>query len=483
MKTQVEANITDQLDYVKSILKDITGSEGIVNLNDNLSKLDWILPLYDNTQPFYNLTFKSVKAADTPDGLFTINHKATGDYISSTNGYGSLNDSVMASYGKIDKLIFTDNKSVTSKKHSRDYSFNLTSSNDTNDDTSDDYAHIVSYSDSISYGNSWKANTKYSDTYKSKDLNYSFNRTASVTVNNIDTGSNSETGKCAYTNHDIDLGSIVYANFVYTLNSKYSDNSENILLNFSSATLKIISDDKLNTSSLTFVGGMSFSDDETTNSTNISKFTLENNDLKTVSGAVPKILVGDQSVNYDLQSLQYLLDNEEIPQETITKTIDYFKTLNQGDNTVTIKNAEGFSVDAGNGKDVVVGGKGDDTIIGGAGSDKLTGVKGSDTFSFSKADFFTDNANGGSVFNKSVDTITDFNLSENDVLDFNDLGSLSFFSTVKDATVANAELFYVSGKIYLNTDITGDKYTAMPIITLTGNPKVNADLSDFAYPA
>ena len=157
-------------------------------------------------------------------------------------------------------------------------------------------------------------------------------------------------------------------------------------------------------------------------------------------------------------------------------------TLNQGDDTITIKNAEGLSVDSGNGKDVVVGGKGNDTIIGGAGSDKLTGGKGLDAFSFSKADFFTDNANGGSVFNKSVDTITDFNLSEKDVLDFNDLGSLSFFSTVKDATVANAELFYVSGKIYLNTDITGDKYTATPIITLTGNPKVNADFTDFDYP-
>jgi Ca2+-binding RTX toxin-like protein len=202
-----------------------------------------------------------------------------------------------------------------------------------------------------------------------------------------------------------------------------------------------------------------------------------------------KATVDTSSLNiYDLQDLlsgrQFSPSDQEALQkttETITKTIDYFKTLNQGDDTITIKNPKGFSVDAGNGKDVVVGGKGDDMIIGGSGSDKLTGGKGSDFFSFSKADFFTDNANGVSVFNKSVDTITDFNLSEKDVLEFNDLGSLSFFLTLKDATAANAELFYVSGKVYLNTDTIGDKYTATPIITLTGNPKVNADLSDFAY--
>jgi Ca2+-binding RTX toxin-like protein len=501
MTTQVEANITDQLDYVKSILKDITGSEAFINLNDNLSKLDWILPLYDNTQPSYNLTFKSVKAADMPDGLFTINHKATGEYITNPSAHysiiknGSRNDSVTASYGKIDKLIFTDNESVASKldsdkklvrtKDSLDYSFNLTSSNDTNDNTSDDYAHIVSYSGSNSFSNSWKGNTKYSDTYKSKDLNYSFNRTASLTENNNGTGSNSQTGKFAYTNHDIDLVSIVSANFGYTFNSKYSDNGEPSSTNFSSASFKVISDDKLTMSSLDFSGVCAKNDIRDENSTvNLKKFTLEDNDLKITSNTI-NININDSSYNF--RELEWLLytdiigfDQKNVT-KTITKTINYFKTFNQGDNTITIKNAEGFSVDAGDGKDVVVGGKGDDTIIGGAGSDKLTGGKGSDTFSFSKADFFTDNANGGLVFNKSVDTITDFNLSEKDVLEFNDLGSLSFFSTLKDATSANAELFYVSGKVYLNTDTTGDKYTATPIITLTGNPKVNADLSDFAY--
>jgi hypothetical protein len=38
-----------------------------------------------------------------------------------------------------------------------------------------------------------------------------------------------------------------------------------------------------------------------------------------------------------------------------------------------------------------------------------------------------------------------------------------------------------SGKIYFNTDMTGEKYTATPIITLTGNPKATVD-AGWDYP-
>jgi hypothetical protein len=507
MTTKVEANIPDQLDYVKSIYFDeklqYINYEGVVNLT-TLSELNWILPLYDNTQPSYNLIFKSVKAADTPAGLFTINHKATGDGITSKTdnmNNGSRDDTVTASFGTIDKSTMTINKSITSKldesnifrpvKDSYTYSSSLTSSNNTIDDKSDDYITTTSYSDSNSFNNGWSGNTKYSNTFKSKNLNYTLNTSASLIENENDTGSNTESGKYTFTNHDTSIESIVTANLAYDYSSKYlkinNEWNNSSLTNFSSVKLKITSDDKSIISSLDFSGGIS-GDDSDKSYINFKKINLDNNDIKIMSSNI-KATVDTSSLNiYDLQDLlsgrQFSPSDQEALQkttETITKTIDYFKTLNQGDDTITIKNPKGFSVDAGNGKDVVVGGKGDDMIIGGSGSDKLTGGKGSDFFSFSKADFFTDNANGVSVFNKSVDTITDFNLSEKDVLEFNDLGSLSFFLTLKDATAANAELFYVSGKVYLNTDTIGDKYTATPIITLTGNPKVNADLSDFAY--
>jgi Ca2+-binding RTX toxin-like protein len=158
--------------------------------------------------------------------------------------------------------------------------------------------------------------------------------------------------------------------------------------------------------------------------------------------------------------------------------------LMNGNNSITVTNKEGVQIDAGAGKDTVIGAIGNDTIIGGAGSDKLTGGKGTDTFSFSNADFYTENAKGDSVFNKSADTITDFNLKEHDVLDFGDLGELSFYAKLADAKADNAHLFYVkgSGSIYLNTSTT-DGFTPTVIITLTGKPALNADGTDWNYPA
>jgi Ca2+-binding RTX toxin-like protein len=126
---------------------------------------------------------------------------------------------------------------------------------------------------------------------------------------------------------------------------------------------------------------------------------------------------------------------------------------------------------------------GNDTLIGDAGSDKLTGGKGMDTFSFSSSDFYTVNSNGDLVFNKSVDTITDFNLKEHDVIDLGDLGQLTFFSSLNAAQDDMASLFYVkgAGKIYLNTNET-DGFTPSVIIIISGKPAVNSDLTDWNYP-
>ena len=170
-------------------------------------------------------------------------------------------------------------------------------------------------------------------------------------------------------------------------------------------------------------------------------------------------------------------------QEDIEKYV--VPNLMNGDNNLIVTTKEGIQIDVGAGKDTVIGGIGDDTIIGGAGSDKLTGGKGADTFSFSNADFYTENNNGDLVFNKSADTITDFNLKEHDVLELGDLGELSFYAKLADAKADNAHLFYVkgSGSIYLNTSTTEDGFTPTVIITLTGKPAVNADLTDWNYPA
>ncbi len=128
-----------------------------------------------------------------------------------------------------------------------------------------------------------------------------------------------------------------------------------------------------------------------------------------------------------------------------------------------------------NGNDVITGSIGDDSLLGGDGSDTLTGGKGADTFSFQKSDFLTANAKGDLIFNKSVDTITDFSLIDEDLFIFDGMGTgtLDFYFDLKTAQAANSNLFYVNGNVYFDINPSPDIYTPTLIIKLTGNPKVN----------
>jgi hypothetical protein len=156
-------------------------------------------------------------------------------------------------------------------------------------------------------------------------------------------------------------------------------------------------------------------------------------------------------------------------------------------------NATGNTLDnelSGNDSNNILNGMaGDDTLIGGKGNDKLIGGKGADTFKFNIDDFFSKDENGNFIFNKSIDTIVDFNLKDNDTLVFFSSNSmfssdyLEFYPDLASAKFDQSELFYVKGTIYLNIDTTAKHYTPVAIIKLTGNPKVNNDFTDFAYPA
>ena len=150
-----------------------------------------------------------------------------------------------------------------------------------------------------------------------------------------------------------------------------------------------------------------------------------------------------------------------------------------------MKTADGYLVDSGNGNDTVIGGVGDDSITGGAGNDSLTGGQGADTFTFSRSDFFSYNESTGlEVYNKAVDTITDFKPGEGDTLDFGDLGDLSFYNSLTAAKADAASLFFSGGSVYLNTDTSddGSKYNAVPILNFTIKPVVLSDNSGFASP-
>ena len=512
MTVKVEANISSFLDYAYSRFGDnASHSSGRVYLNgvefgNDFSSLEWSSPSYDDTQPSYKLTFKASKTADNPAAVFSISHKVTGDYIqASPDEYfgdsihnGTINDNVTSSYGTIDKTKYTIIQSVSTKLDSKknpasintsdSYSHTISSSNNSLDDKSDDYTRTETYIDSSSYDfltEKYVGAGKYSDVYKSKNLNYS-------NTWNLSKDSNKEvtSGKTVFSNHDTDIGKTSSANLVWSSNSVDDELNFINTYTFSNSNLTVISDDKLNKSSLSFsaeyMRNMSISDDSVDKlSFNLKTFTLDTSNLKMVSNAVLISLDLESDSFFDFSDLTYITkSNSDLSSsEIIDKAINKFGEFNQGDNNISIKSITGLNVDAGDGKDVVVGGTGNDTISGGAGSDKLTGGKGSDTFTFGYSDFYTEDSNGNSVFNKSVDTITDFNLKDGDILKF-DLDELSFYSNLAEARDDGANLFYVkdSGSIYLNTSTTGG-FMPTVIVTLTGMPALNADGTDWNYPA
>jgi hypothetical protein len=504
MATKVEANISDFLFYVSDFIP--TGSEsedsnapndinfeGLYEFVENLSGLKWNTPLYDPSQPSYNLSFNAAKTANSLAGFFTFNHKATGDYI----GYdpsmtevnnGTVNDSITGSYGTVDKFTvsFADslvnkldkNQEITSSQSTSSFNQLVTSSNNTLDDKNDDYVRTVNYNYSKGYiakTNTYNIGYKYSDTYKSKDLNYT-NTWSSTHTDSYENYTDSLKSNISYLNKNVESGNTLTANVAYNSISKNVNENFSSSVIFTSAAFKFVSAEY--TLLLTFSGEIKTSMEEM--SFNFKSFTLENSSLKIVSSGISASVV-DTELATVFNGLEDITRSDDM-EGSIGSAIIAFQGLNQGDNTITIKSSEGMEIHAGNGKDVVVGGIGDDIIIGGAGSDKLTGSKGLDVFRFELSDFFSEKDNGDSFFNKSVDVITDFNLKDGDFLDFGQMGQLSFYKTLNEAKADEAALFYVKGQIYYNIDTTGEKYIPTVIVTLTGSPAINSEGTSFDYP-
>ena len=278
----------------------------------------------------------------------------------------------------------------------------------------------------------------------------------------------------------MDAQNTITAKLAITDSYKYVGDSRNDTQTFSSVDIKSAADDKSSLSSLNFLGEIKTIDDVIT--ANLKSITLETTELKFISGAIKTDIPSESySALSSLQDIYQLYDLS--PEELISNLISTFKEFNQADNTITIKSIEGTEIDAGDGKDVVVGGIGDDTIIGGAGADKLTGGKGLDVFKFAFSDFFSEDANGNPIFDKSLDTITDFSLRDGDYLEFGEMGQLTFYKTLSAAKSEEAQLFYVKGQIYFNADTSGESYLPTVIVTLTGSPALNADGTDFNYPS
>jgi hypothetical protein len=514
--TKVEANISNFLDYTS------TNYYTFSTLAESLSNLKWNTLLYDETIPSYNLSFNAPKTTDNPAGTFTINHKVTGDYIdyfSQTDPLGSiengtLSDNITASYGTIDKFKLSYSKIIANKtdkngdtisKSSQTKNQSITSSNGTLEDKNDDYVLNKSSTQSSTQSSTTvllagalvgsdltsSRLSNFKETYKSKSLNYS-------DIKSLTKISNGYSVKLSYSGSNTKSGVSVTSNVIYDDVINITDISQSIddlpisiyenSKNFSSAAFKLTTSSGI--FSLNFSGKFKETTTDYTSQTisyNLKNFNLETSDLKMISENVISAIeftedypsISEFLYSYDTSghNLPSLI-NSSFPieeEKKIKVAIDTFLTLTQGEDTITAKNNKGIKINAGDGKDVVVGGAGNDMIIGGEGSDKLTGGKGADTFSFSKSDFYTTNSNGDLVFNKSADTITDFNVKDNDVLNFIGLGNLSFYTTLDAAKAEKAQFFYAkdSGNIYLNT--TSNGYTPTIIITLTEKPAIKTD--------
>lgn len=127
-------------------------------------------------------------------------------------------------------------------------------------------------------------------------------------------------------------------------------------------------------------------------------------------------------------------------------------TGNAGNNAITGNSAA----------NTLNGSGGDDTLTGGGGNDKLTGGTGADTFKFT-----ADSAN-------STVTITDFNLTQHDVLDFHDY--ISGYDPVEDAVTDFIEIVVLGKTGFIHVDPTGSGIFDMAPIAIINN--ANMTMSD-----
>lgn len=142
-------------------------------------------------------------------------------------------------------------------------------------------------------------------------------------------------------------------------------------------------------------------------------------------------------------------------------------------NIITIKNNDGFYVDAGIGNDKITGGNGDDYIAGGKGKDTITGGLGADLFIIS----------GENLAKDDVDVITDFNIAQGDKIYFDTSTTGITFDESTFATSpglknipSNAEIIYDSqrGNLYYDADASGSG-AAILIATLSNKAALSVD--------
>jgi Ca2+-binding RTX toxin-like protein len=108
------------------------------------------------------------------------------------------------------------------------------------------------------------------------------------------------------------------------------------------------------------------------------------------------------------------------------------------------------------GDDLLYGGDGDDTLYGGAGTDTMHGGAGADIFMFETASAFS-----------NVDTIRDFSVIDDDVLDLTDILD-TVYDPLNDAIADFVQFTESSGSTFVEVDRdgTGSTYSFAQIVKL-----------------
>ncbi len=152
--------------------------------------------------------------------------------------------------------------------------------------------------------------------------------------------------------------------------------------------------------------------------------------------------------------------------DSIYSSVDYTVSANV-ENLTLIGNAEqGTGNDlnnfiVGNNLDNVLNGKGgNDTLVGGTGSDTLTGGAGKDIFVFD-------------VLDNTVDTVTDFNISQGDLLQFDDDVFTALQGKSGDAIMDYIQYDKTTGHLSYDSDASGSA-AAVHFATLTADLDLTA---------
>jgi Ca2+-binding RTX toxin-like protein len=134
---------------------------------------------------------------------------------------------------------------------------------------------------------------------------------------------------------------------------------------------------------------------------------------------------------------------ETISARLFGESVEGMRDLSGGlGNDVVTGSSLNDSINTGGGNDIINGRDGNDIIIGGPGADQMTGGAGADTFVWHSAQ-------DGSFFNQ-LDSITDFNKSEGDKLDF------SAFVTLNGGDVADfVQMTQQGNNTLVSVDVDG----------------------------